>query len=77
MHFFSHGTTMMLGEESKSAEYWKKCGDEAIANGCKGVIMMVHTIDQHNRDGSVLIIVGCSLGYQRRQSHRGRDQAEP
>jgi aromatic ring-opening dioxygenase catalytic subunit (LigB family) len=32
---------MMLGEESRSAEYWKKCGDEAIANGCKGVIMMV------------------------------------
>jgi len=32
---------MMLGEESESAEYWKKCGDEALANGIKGVIMMV------------------------------------
>jgi len=30
----------MLGEQSESAEYWKKCGDEALANGIKGVIMM-------------------------------------
>jgi aromatic ring-opening dioxygenase catalytic subunit (LigB family) len=41
VHFFSHGSTMMLGEESESATYWKKCGDEALANGVKGVIMMV------------------------------------
>lgn len=41
VHFFSHGSTMMLGEESASATYWKKCGDEALANGCKGIIMMV------------------------------------
>lgn len=32
---------MMLGEESTSADYWKKCGDEALANGIKGVVMMV------------------------------------
>jgi hypothetical protein len=32
---------MMLGEESKSATYWKKCGDEALANGVKHVVMMV------------------------------------
>jgi hypothetical protein len=32
---------MMLGEESESADYWKKCGDEALARGIKGVIMMV------------------------------------
>ncbi|MCJ1445189.1 MAG: hypothetical protein MMC23_005694 [Stictis urceolatum] len=31
---------MMLGEESSSAEYWKKCGDEALAHGMKGVVMM-------------------------------------
>ncbi|SPQ25599.1 a61264a4-031d-4e7a-b460-e38d257617c8 [Thermothielavioides terrestris] len=31
---------MMLGEESESADYWKKAGDEALANGIKGVIMM-------------------------------------
>jgi aromatic ring-opening dioxygenase catalytic subunit (LigB family) len=41
VHFFSHGSTMMLGEESESATYWKKCGDEALANGVRGVIMMV------------------------------------
>lgn len=41
VHFFSHGSTMMLGEESSSADYWKKCGDEALANGIKGVVMMV------------------------------------
>ncbi|KAF2111900.1 aromatic ring-opening dioxygenase family protein [Lophiotrema nucula] len=40
VHFFSHGSTMMLGEQSESADYWKKCGDEAIAHGVKGVIMM-------------------------------------
>lgn len=40
VHFFSHGSTMMLGEDSESADYWKKCGDEALANGIKGVIMM-------------------------------------
>lgn len=31
----------MLGEESRSADYWKKCGDEALANGVKHVVMMV------------------------------------
>lgn len=41
VHFFSHGSTMMLGEESESADYWKKAGDEALAHGIKGVIMMV------------------------------------
>ncbi|KAJ2997951.1 hypothetical protein NUW58_g486 [Xylaria curta] len=30
----------MLGEESKSADYWKKAGDLSIAHGIKGVIMM-------------------------------------
>ncbi|KAK7534743.1 Extradiol ring-cleavage dioxygenase, class III enzyme, subunit B [Phyllosticta citribraziliensis] len=40
VHFFSHGSTMMLGEESTSADYWKKCGDEALAHGIKGVVMM-------------------------------------
>jgi aromatic ring-opening dioxygenase catalytic subunit (LigB family) len=41
VYFFSHGSTMMLGEESESATYWKKAGDEALANNIKGVIMMV------------------------------------
>lgn len=41
VHFFSHGSTMMLGEESKSADYWKACGDAALARGIKGVVIMV------------------------------------
>jgi aromatic ring-opening dioxygenase catalytic subunit (LigB family) len=40
IHFFSHGSTMMLGEESQSADYWKACGDEAKRHGFKGVLMM-------------------------------------
>ncbi|CAI4214080.1 unnamed protein product [Parascedosporium putredinis] len=40
VYFFSHGSTMMLGEESESADYWKKAGDEALAHKIKGVIMM-------------------------------------
>lgn len=31
---------MMLGEESSSADYWKACGDDALAHGIKGVVMM-------------------------------------
>ena len=38
---------MMLGEESDSATYWKQCGDEALANGIKGVVMMVCTSCRH------------------------------
>ncbi|KAI0569559.1 Aromatic ring-opening dioxygenase family protein [Pyrenophora tritici-repentis] len=40
IHLFSHGSTMMLGEVSRSADYWKACGDEANHHGFKGVIMM-------------------------------------
>lgn len=40
VHFFSHGTTMMLGEEHASAKYWEKCGNEALANGVEHVVMM-------------------------------------
>ncbi|KAL2815814.1 Extradiol ring-cleavage dioxygenase, class III enzyme, subunit B [Aspergillus cavernicola] len=31
---------MMLGEESDSADYWRKCGAEALSRGIKGVIIM-------------------------------------
>jgi aromatic ring-opening dioxygenase catalytic subunit (LigB family) len=31
---------MMLGEESKSADYWKAAGDAALANGVKGIVIM-------------------------------------
>ncbi|MCJ1472614.1 hypothetical protein MMC13_001263 [Lambiella insularis] len=40
VHFFSHGSTRMLGADTESADYWKKCGDEALAHGVKGVIIM-------------------------------------
>lgn len=41
VHFFSHGSTMMLGEEHNSARYWERMGDLAIANGLEHVVMMV------------------------------------
>jgi hypothetical protein len=41
VHFFSHGSTMMLGEEHNSAKYWERMGDLALANGLEHVIMMV------------------------------------
>ena len=41
VYFFSHGSTMMLGEESESADCWEKSGQEALSNGIKGVVMMV------------------------------------
>ena len=37
---------MMLGEESASASYWKKCGDEALAHGIKGVVIMVSALQE-------------------------------
>lgn len=45
VHFFSHGSTAMLGEESKSADYWKACGDAALDNGINHVVVMVRTSD--------------------------------
>ncbi|KAK3940757.1 Extradiol ring-cleavage dioxygenase, class III enzyme, subunit B [Diplogelasinospora grovesii] len=40
VHLFSHGTTMMLGEEHSSARYWEACGDAALAAGVEHVVMM-------------------------------------
>ncbi|KAL4876678.1 Extradiol ring-cleavage dioxygenase, class III enzyme, subunit B [Aspergillus karnatakaensis] len=48
VHFFSHGSTMMLGEESESADYWRKCGAEALARGIKGVVIMGAHWDSQN-----------------------------
>lgn len=31
---------MMLGEETRSADYWKSTGDAAIAHGVKGIVIM-------------------------------------
>lgn len=38
--FFSHGSTMMLGEETTSADFWLECGNEALRRGVKQVILM-------------------------------------
>lgn len=59
---------MMLGEESTSADYWKKCGDDALAHGIKGVVMMVILILLFLED-NILIIAGSTLGCQRRQDY--------
>ncbi|KAK3359953.1 Extradiol ring-cleavage dioxygenase, class III enzyme, subunit B [Lasiosphaeria hispida] len=40
VHLFSHGSAMMLGEESASARYWEKCGDDALAHGIEHVVIM-------------------------------------
>ncbi|KAL6247542.1 hypothetical protein RBB50_005888 [Rhinocladiella similis] len=40
VHFFSHGTPSLLGEESESADYWKKCGDLALRHGVKHIVIM-------------------------------------
>ncbi|RAL07224.1 DODA-type extradiol aromatic ring-opening family dioxygenase, partial [Aspergillus homomorphus CBS 101889] len=39
-HFFSHGSPMMLTQTTESSEYWRRCGEEALANGVKGIIIM-------------------------------------
>ncbi|KAM3079824.1 hypothetical protein ACMFMF_003244 [Clarireedia jacksonii] len=71
VHFFSHGSTMMLGEESASATYWKKCGDEALANGIQHVVMMVSfqtgvlPCVWYQADD---LSLGCTLGSLRRRN---------
>lgn len=44
--FFSHGSTMMLGEESEPAKIWEAAGTEAIRRGVKRIVMMVRTFIQ-------------------------------
>lgn len=41
VHFFSHGSTMMLGEDSASARYWEQAGQEALRQGVEHVVIMV------------------------------------
>jgi aromatic ring-opening dioxygenase catalytic subunit (LigB family) len=57
VHFFSHGSTMMLGEQSQSADYWKKCGDEALKNGIKGVVMMVSCSPSNRTDQGLCDVI--------------------
>lgn len=39
--FLSHGTTMLLGEDSKIRDYWTKLGRDALKHGVRGIIIMV------------------------------------
>lgn len=43
VHFLSHGTTMLLGEDSKIRDYWRKLGRDALKHGVKGIIIMVRS----------------------------------
>ncbi|KAE8136112.1 Extradiol ring-cleavage dioxygenase, class III enzyme, subunit B [Aspergillus pseudotamarii] len=38
--FLSHGTTMMLGTDSRTRDYWEALGRDALRHGAKGVIIM-------------------------------------
>ena len=38
---FSHGTTMLTGEDSHIREYWLHHGNEALEYGIKGIVIMV------------------------------------
>ncbi|RDL36314.1 Uncharacterized protein BP5553_05666 [Venustampulla echinocandica] len=40
VHFFSHGSTRMLEEDCDAGTYWKKCGDDALVQGVKGIVIM-------------------------------------
>ncbi|RAK97980.1 DODA-type extradiol aromatic ring-opening family dioxygenase [Aspergillus ibericus CBS 121593] len=40
VHFFSHGSPMMLCETTESSAYWRRCGDEALAHNVKGIVIM-------------------------------------
>ena len=62
---------MMLGEESQSATYWKKCGDEALANGIEHVVMMVHPLPSPNST-NLTNNAGSTLGRARRRNRNIR-----
>jgi aromatic ring-opening dioxygenase catalytic subunit (LigB family) len=38
--FFSHGSTMMLGEDSVVGDFWASVGTEAKRRGVKGIVFM-------------------------------------
>ncbi|KAI8938468.1 hypothetical protein NX059_004360 [Plenodomus lindquistii] len=38
--FLSHGTTMLLGEDSRIRDYWRKLGRDALKHHVKGIIIM-------------------------------------
>lgn len=59
----------MLEADTESGAYWKKCGDEALAHGVKGIIIMVSRILLCLEvDYLIFRFPGCSLGLSRRQN---------
>ena len=70
----------MLGEESDSATYWKQCGDEALANGIKGVVMMVRIPSSQPEHQELTKTSGCPLGLSERQDsgrNKSKSQQKP
>lgn len=45
----------MLGEDSDSANYWKKCGDQALRHDVRHIVIMVSHIAMHRRNTSDLV----------------------
>lgn len=61
----------MLEADTDAGDYWKKCGDEALAHGVKGIIIMVGVIIQGpNAHLTLTDNLGCSLELHRRQNRR-------
>lgn len=53
----------MLEAETESGDYWRKCGEEALAHGVKGVILMVRFCYPVSCPPySNIFILGCTLG---------------
>lgn len=38
--FFSHGSTLMMGERSAPAAYWEEVGRQALAQGVERIVFM-------------------------------------
>lgn len=60
--FFSHGSTMMLGEPSAPAAYWEQVGRQAIEQGVERIIMMVSGTRLLFGQRVVLLTVQCFQG---------------
>lgn len=77
--FFSHGSTMMLGEPSAPAAYWEQVGRLAIEQGVERIVMMVcsshgRKLDESFADACGRVRTGTLRGIISRspptQSHR-------
>lgn len=58
---------MMLGEDSRVKDYWRKIGQDALDHGIKGVVLMVSDQTMHtyypgvNTGTNTLCFLGSSL----------------